>query len=145
VLNAGNPLFSRIELAGDPAGPQSNNGRLEMHELLRLTATSPLVFLSGCETGLGSAWSTPFETGEDYTTVAQAFLLAGASNVVATLWRIDDAGASVFAGRFYDAALRMAPPEALAEAQRAMIADSRYSNPYYWAAYDVSGNGFWGR
>ena len=32
-----------------------------------------------------------------------------------------------------------------AQAQRAMIADSRYASPYYWAAYDVSGNGFWGR
>jgi CHAT domain-containing protein len=145
VLNAGNPLFSRIELAGDPAGPSSDNGRLEMHELLQLTATSPLVFLSGCETGLGGAWSTPFETGEDYTTVAQALLLAGAANVVATLWRIDDTGASVFAGRFYAAALRLPPPEALAAAQRQMIADARYSNPYYWAAYDVSGNGSWGR
>ena len=107
-----------------------DNGRLEMHELLRLTVTSPLVFLSGCETGLGGAWSTPFETGEDYTTVAQALLLAGAANVVATLWRIDDTGASIFAGRFYEAALRMPPPEALAVAQRAMIADTRYSNPY---------------
>jgi len=145
VLNAGNPLFSRIELAGDPAGPSSDNGRLEVHELLQLTASSPLVFLSGCETGLGSAWSTPFETGEDYTTVGQALLLAGAANVVATLWRIDDTGASVFAGRFYEAALRLPPPEALAEAQRQMIADSRYSNPYYWASYDVSGTGSWGR
>jgi CHAT domain-containing protein/tetratricopeptide (TPR) repeat protein len=145
LLNSGNPLFSRIELAGDPAGPSADNGRLEMHELLRLTASSPLVFLSGCETALGSAWSTAFETGEDYTTVAQAFLLAGAANVVATLWRIDDTGASVFASRFYEAALRVPPPEALAEAQRAMIADERYANPYYWAAYDVSGTGFWGR
>ena len=145
VLNASNPLFSRIELAGDATGPSSDNGRLEMHELLRLTVNSPLVFLSGCETGLGGAWSTPFETGEDYTTVAQALLLAGAANVVATLWRIDDTGASIFAGRFYEAALRMPPPEALAAAQRAMIADTRYSNPYYWAAYDVSGNGFWRR
>jgi CHAT domain-containing protein len=116
-----------------------------MHELLRLTVNSPLVFLSGCETGLGGAWSTPFETGEDFTTVGQALLLAGAANVVATLWRIDDAGASVFAGRFYEAARRMPPAEALAEAQRAMIVDSRYANPYYWAAYDVSGTGFWGR
>jgi CHAT domain-containing protein/tetratricopeptide (TPR) repeat protein len=145
VLNAGNPLFSRIELAGKAAGPDLDNGRLELHELLRLTANSPLVFLSGCETALGGAWSTPFETGEDFTTVAQALLLAGAANVVATLWRIDDAGASVFAGRFYEAARRMPPAEALAEAQRAMIADSRYANPYYWAAYDVSGTGFWGR
>jgi CHAT domain-containing protein len=145
VLNAGNPLFSRVELAGDADGPSPDNGRLEMHELLHLTANSPLVFLSGCETALGGAWSTPFETGEDFTTVGQSLLLAGAANVVATLWRIDDAGASVFAGRFYEAALRMAPAEALAEAQRAMIADARYSNPYYWAAYDVSGNGVWGR
>src|SRR4029079_17873792 len=122
------------------AGPESDNGRLELHELLRLTANNPLVFLSGCETALGGAWSTPFETGEDVTTVAQALLLAGAANVVATLWRIDDAGASVFAGRFYEAARRMSPPEALAEAQRQMIADPRYANPYYWAAYDISGN-----
>jgi CHAT domain-containing protein len=143
VLNAGNPLFSRIQLAGDPGGPDPDNGSLEMHELLQLTASSPLVFLSGCETGLGNAWSTPFETGEDYTTVAQSLLLAGAANVVATLWRIDDHGAAVFAGRFYEAALRLPPPEALAEAQRQMIADARYSNPYYWAAYDVSGNGYW--
>jgi len=71
--------------------------------------------------------------------------VTGAANVVATLWRIDDTGASVFAGRFYEAALRLPPPEALAEAQRQMIADSRYSNPYYWAAYDVSGTGSWGR
>jgi CHAT domain-containing protein/tetratricopeptide (TPR) repeat protein len=145
VLNAGNPLFSLVELAGDADGPSLDNGRLEMHELLRLTVNSPLVFLSGCETGLGGAWSTPFETGEDFTTVGQALLLAGAANVVATLWRIDDAGASVFAGRFYEAARRMPPAEALAEAQRAMIVDSRYANPYYWAAYDVSGTGFWGR
>ena len=145
ILNAGNPLFSRIELAGRANGPALNNGRLEVHELLRLALSSPLVFLSGCETGLGGAWSTPFDTGEDFTTLGQALLLAGASNVVATLWRIDDAGASVFAGRFYEAGLRLLPPEALASAQRQMIADPRYANPYYWAAYEISGNGAWGR
>ncbi len=145
VLNAGNPLFSRVELSGNPDGPSSDNARLELHELLHLTSNSPLVFLSGCETGLGAAWSTPFETGEDFATVGQALLLAGAANVVATLWRIDDAGASHFAARFYEAARRMPPAEALAEAQRSMIADSRYSDPFYWAAYDLSGSGFWER
>ena len=141
MLNAGNPLFSRIELAGDPAGPSSDNGRLEVHELLQLTASSPLVFLSGCETGLGSAWSTPFETGEDYTTVGQALLLAGAANVVATLWRVADEGAAALAERFYVSLSSSGAADALAAAQRSMIADKRYGAPYFWAGYQVSGDG----
>src|SRR4051794_4635784 len=89
VMNARNPLFSRLELAVQENGSGENNGRLEVHELLDLHFRSPLVFLSGCETGLGAAWSTQFEAGQDYTTIAQALLFAGARNVVATLWRID--------------------------------------------------------
>ena len=141
LMNPRNPLFSRIELAGNSAGPAKDNGRLEVHELLDLHFDSNLVFLSGCETALGSAWSTQFETGEDFTTTAQALLYAGARNVVATLWRIDDVGGAEFAKRFYAALERGAAPEAIAEAQRAMIADPRYRNPYFWAAYEVTGSG----
>jgi CHAT domain-containing protein len=76
VMNALNPLFSRLELATNEAGASDDNGRLEVHELLELHFESPLVFLSGCETGLGASWSTQFETGQDYTTIAQALLFA---------------------------------------------------------------------
>lgn len=147
VMNARNPLFSRIELApGDNGrrGPEissDDNGRLEVHELLDLHFQSPLIFLSGCETGLGASWSTQFETGQDYTTVAQALLFAGARNVVATLWRIDDQGAAELATRFYSARKSLGAPEALAQAQREMIANPRWRSPYLWAAYEVSGGG----
>ena len=141
VMNAGNPLFSRIRLErGARAGPDGD-GRLEVHELLGLRVTSPLVFLSGCETGLGGAWATEFDRSEDYATLAQAFLYAGARNVVATLWRIEDAGAAAFAQRFYHSLRRLPPPEALAQAQRDMMADDRYAAPYYWAAYELAGAG----
>jgi CHAT domain-containing protein/tetratricopeptide (TPR) repeat protein len=140
AMNPRNPMFSRIELArggGDPA----DDGRLEVHEVLALGIHAPIVFLSGCETGVGAAWSTGFAQGEDYATLAQAFLYAGAGSVVATLWRIGDEGAAAFAERFYARVNAVEPAEALAEAQRAMLADRRYASPYYWAAYQVSGDG----
>ncbi len=140
-MNARNPLFSRLALAPGRGNDGDDDGWLEVRELLGLHSRSPLVFLSGCETGLGAAWSTEFETGEDYTTIAQALLYAGARNVVATLWRIDDAAAGDFAARFYGKLRTVAVPEALADAQRAMLADPRYRSPYYWAAYEVSGGG----
>ena len=102
---------------------------------------SRLVYLSGCETALGAAAPTSSRSDEDYATLAQAFLFAGARNVVATLWRIDDRGASEFAARFYQALRSASPADALAQAQRALIHDARYSAPYYWAAYTVSGAG----
>jgi CHAT domain-containing protein/tetratricopeptide (TPR) repeat protein len=140
VMNVRNPMFSRIELVrGD--GASEDDGRLEVHELLGLRINAPLVFLSGCETGVGAAWSTQFARGEDYATLAQAFLYAGSRTVMATLWRIEDEGAAAFAGRFYAHLALGAPAEALAAAQRELLKSSRYGSPYYWAAYQVSGSG----
>lgn len=139
VLNRRNPMFTRIELArGRRPGPR-DDGRLELHELLELPVTSGLVFLSGCETGLGSAWSTAFAPGEDYATLAQAFLYAGARSVVATLWRIEDEGAAALAEQFYERLASLAPAEALAGAQRALMEDPTFGTPFHWAAYRVTG------
>jgi CHAT domain-containing protein/tetratricopeptide (TPR) repeat protein len=141
VMNPRNPLFSRIELAGDHDGASDDDGRLEVHELLGLRAASPLVFLSGCETALGAAGSTTFDTGEDFTTIGQGLLLAGARNVIATLWRIDDAAAARFTERFYGSLKTRPVADALADAQRSMIADAGLKDPYWWAAYQLSGGG----
>ena len=140
VMNSRNALFSRIELAAGVGGPL-DDGRLEVHELLGLRIKAPLVFLSGCETGAGAAWSTQFAQGEDYATLAQAFLYAGTRNVMATLWRIDDKGAAAFAERFYRHLARMPPADALSAAQQDLLKRPRYGSPYYWAAYQMSGDG----
>ena len=141
ALNLRNPMFSRLELADGERDLPEDDGRLEVHEVLGLRIRGPLVYLSGCETGLGRAWSTRFAPGEDYTTLAQAFLYAGAGNVIATLWRVEDEGAADFARLFYTELARSHPIEALAGAQRAMIASGDRSAPYYWAAYRLSGTG----
>ena len=143
VLNPRAPMFSRIELAraNGASGLPSNDGRLEVHEVLALPIRSPLVFLSGCETGTGAAWSTSFARGDDYATLAEAFLYAGARNVISTLWRIEDRGAAAFASSFYAAVGTKSPVEALGSAQRALLATGQFASPYYWAAYVVSGDG----
>ena len=140
--DAASPMFSGVRLAsGGRPLRDDDNARLDTHEVLTLAIRSQLVFLSGCETALGPAWSTSFEQREDYVTLAQAFQLAGAQNVVATLWRIEDGSAAEFAGRFYTALGSTSPADALAMAQRSFLATAKYRRPYYWAAYVVSGSG----
>jgi CHAT domain-containing protein/tetratricopeptide (TPR) repeat protein len=140
VLNGMNPLFSRIELVPGPTGSPADDGHLEVHEVLGLEIQSPLVFLSGCETGLGPGASRRYSPGEDYATLAAAFLAAGAGQVVSTLWAIPDTGAAVFAARFYAELGRTGTAEALAAAQRALLAEGRFRHPYYWAGYRLAGS-----
>jgi CHAT domain-containing protein/tetratricopeptide (TPR) repeat protein len=140
-LNARNPLFSYVALAPAGGRGRADDGRLELNEVFALPIATSLVFLSGCETGLGPAWTNEFTRGEDYATLGQTFLLAGARSVVSTLWRIDDAGAAFVASAFYRHLERLPPAEALAAAQRDARRDARFGSPYYWAAYQVSGGG----
>jgi CHAT domain-containing protein/tetratricopeptide (TPR) repeat protein len=140
-LNARNPMFSWLQTAGVSGPERGFDGRLEVHEILDLRIQSPLVFLSGCETAVGSAGSTSFAPGEDFATVARAFLYAGARNVVATLWRVDDEGAAAFAAEYYRRLATDGPVDALAGAQRTLARDRRFSAPYYWAGYTLAGDG----
>jgi CHAT domain-containing protein len=141
VMNARNPMFSRIELSRGKTGGSGDDGRLEVHEVLQLRVRSPLVFLSGCETAAGMAGSTHWSRGEDYATLAQAFLYAGTRDVIATLWKIEDNASANFAGRFYAHLRTSSSADAVALTQREMIHDSRFSAPYYWAPYVISGEG----
>ena len=137
--NSQNPLFSRV-IAGRDRGPGTgDDGRLEVHEILGLRTTSPLVFLSGCETGLGATGQDPFALGAEEGSLSQAFLVAGAGRVVATLWRVGDTGAAELAERFYRH-LRSGgtPEEALAAAQRELLPAR---GGFTWAAYAISGGG----
>lgn len=143
TLDADSPMFSSVQLAvphGSSDRPD-DDGRLETHEVLALEARARLVFLSGCETALGGSWSSGYSRRADFATLGQAFLFAGARNVVATLWRIDDRAAAELAARFYDGLAASSPADALAEAQRTLIRSGRYATPYYWAAYTLSGSG----
>jgi CHAT domain-containing protein len=130
AMNPINPLYSRIELA---------DGFLEVRELVGLNIQSRLVYLSACETAMGGRWGTSYQAGEDYATLGQALLMAGAESAVATLWRIDDQAAAILAEAFYRHLRSVPPMEALARAQRDLLARSELARPYFWAGHVLVG------
>ena len=142
LMNYRNPLFSRIELSrGLVASGSENDGRLEVREVLGLDVKSPLVFLNGCETGALDSWSSDGVRATGDLAISQALLSAGAQNVASALWRIDDAGASVFSKTFYQALHSQNASAAFAVAQRSVAGMPGYASPYYWAGYVLSGSG----
>jgi CHAT domain-containing protein/Tfp pilus assembly protein PilF len=137
-FNRVNPLFSGLQLEADAV----NDGRLEVHEIARLHLNARLVTLSACDTGLGSGDFAEIPAGDEFVGLNRAFLEAGSSAVVATLWEVNDRSTLLMMQRLYGAIANHGGVAALASAQREMITDSRYRHPYYWASFIYIGIDF---
>jgi len=126
------PSLSALLLA-DEHGPGAT--LLRPQEIAELRIGADLVVLSGCETGSGS---TP--AGEGAMSLARPFLVAGARQVVSTLWKIDDQRTADFMQAFYRHLLAegLAPAQALAAAQRDTWRDPATAHPFYWAGFTLS-------
>lgn len=136
VLNKQNPLFSFVELAS--GGGQ--DGVLEVNEIFGLDIQADLVVLSACQTALGSGAQADVPPGDDWVGLTRAFLLAGARQVLGTLWPIDDLATAAFMKQFYGNLARgMTPERALNVTQRTMAASSSTSDPFYWAGFVLVG------
>ena len=136
ALNKDNPLFSFVELM--PQG--GDDGRLEVHEVFGLRLHARLVVLSACQTALGAGALADVPAGDDWVGLVQAFLFAGASHVMATLWPVQDRATADLMTRFYTALAAGQPEaEALAEAQRATLRNPATAHPFFWAGFTMSG------
>jgi len=94
------------------------------------------VVLSACETGLGKEIS-----GEGLIGLTRGFMYAGASRVVASLWKVSDVATAELMTDFYRAMEKdnLPPAAALRAAQIAMWKQRRWHQPYYWAAFQIQG------
>lgn len=130
VFRVESPLQSGIFLAGDG----TRDGFLSVNELFDLRLNSDLVTLSACETGLGKV-----SNGDDVVGFTRGFLYAGANSIVSSLWKVDDHATSYLMTEFYLNLQTMGKAEALRQAQ--LLTRKRYENPYYWAAFQLTGKG----
>jgi CHAT domain-containing protein/tetratricopeptide (TPR) repeat protein len=114
------------------------DGLIRPYELYGTELAAELVVLSACSTGLGEE-----VRGEGLLGLSRGFLYAGASQVVASLWDVDDRATAELMERFYAAMLRDGDPpaRALRKAQLSIRSEPRWAAPHYWAGFVLQGDG----
>ncbi len=128
---AGRLILSLVDKDG-----QAIDGFLNTEEIISLPIQSDLVVLSGCKTGLGR-----HVRSEGFIGLVHAFLAAGASTVLASLWQTDDAFTPVFMEEFYRRLWEedLDPSRALSESQLFFASSERWSSPRFWASFSLQG------
>ncbi len=118
------------------------DSRLNVNQLNNLLRTREegnrgaieLLVLSACQTAAGDKRAA--------LGLAGVAVRAGARSTLATLWFVSDAATAELMTRFYRelADTTITKAEALRRAQVALLKDSRYQNPLFWAPYVLVGN-----
>ena len=123
-FRADNPMFSALHLS---------DGLLTAERAEALHLRPGVVVLSACETGLAGQTG-----GDEQVGLVRAFLVAGASRVLASLWPVDDAVTAFFMDHFYRALQRgLTPAQALGDAQTAVMC--RHPHPAFWSGFVLFG------
>jgi CHAT domain-containing protein len=102
--------------------------------LLNLQGTE-LVILSACVSGTGEV-----KIGEGVMSLRRAFRIAGAQTVLASHWKVSDKATSQLMTEFIRR-WRSGEPRAKAwrEAQLSLLHSNEFKNPYFWAAFTLTG------
>ncbi len=100
----------------------------------RELASKPVVFLNACQLAAGQ-----LELGA-YSGVAAAFVEAGASAVVAPLWKVDDEIARTIALTFYERAARGDTLSEILRSAREAFVDAYETTSATWMAYQLFGH-----
>ncbi len=117
----------------------SEDGVLQMDEILRLKLNADLVTLSACSTGLGK-----FVNGEGILGLTRAFFYAGARNVTVSLWNVNDSATAELMKSFYGGLNRgLTKSAALRRAKLSLLhgESTLWRHPYFWAAFVLVGEG----
>lgn len=136
-FNTHHPAFSALLLCPD----DKHNGRLTVREIMeeiQLTQGA-LVVLSACDLGLGE-----ITLGDDLLGMIRAFFYAGATGVVASLWKLNDQSGAYIMDHFHqNLKSGQSRRQALREAQLAILnrgkTEKHFRHPYYWAPFVLVG------
>jgi CHAT domain-containing protein len=136
LLDSEHPELSGLVLSLVDKNGKPQEGFLELQDIYNLDLPADLVVLSACETGLGKEIS-----GEGLMGLTRGFMYAGATRVVASLWKVSDAATARLMADFYKAMEKdgLPPAAALRAAQVQMWKQKRWSSPYFWAAFQIQG------
>ncbi len=123
------PLDSAVILS-----PDGDSFKLYARDIVKHPLSAYLVTISAC-----SGSGTRAYSGEGLVGLSWAFLRAGAHNVIAALWEVNDASTPQLMDRLYGELSRgQDPASALRKAKLSLLkSDSVFKKPYYWAPFQL--------
>lgn len=157
VFNEQEPTYSYLLLSPT----DQDDGKLTVQEIFGIDIQSRLVTLSACETALGE-----LTEGDELVGLSRAFIYAGSSAVLVSLWKVEDRSTALLMTRFHEyLAAGNTSAHALCLAQRDLIRKkitavqgsqlrsldlgrltsglnlNTINDPFFWAPFVLVGNG----
>lgn len=130
-VHENDPALSGIALQHDDL----NDGIVYVNDIYNLELNAALVVLGACETGLGS-----IQKGEGLIGFTRAFIYAGASNLLVSMWKVSDQPTADLMVRFYQYIREgQSYGRALRQAKLDLINRPETAAPYNWAAFVLNG------
>jgi tetratricopeptide (TPR) repeat protein len=141
-VEPGNAKSSFLVLSQWDRQGHSIDGLLTADDISHLDLPADLVVLSACETGLGERIP-----GEGIVGLSHAFMEAGATRVMVSLWKVEDQATSKLMDSFYHEYFTngLSPLQALRRAQTAMWKSQSFNAPFFWGGFEVQGDWQWVR
>ncbi|MBI3241835.1 MAG: CHAT domain-containing protein [Chloroflexi bacterium] len=124
LFRADNPMFSSLRL---------HDGWLMAVDAMQFELSGALVTLSACESGRSQVMA-----GDEIIGLTRAFLGAGASTLVVSLWLVQDETTMTLMGNWYEQ-LKRGTGRAAALRAAQLSLKAVHPHPYYWAPFVLVG------
>jgi len=116
----------------------ANGEKLKLGEIYGLAGnySAKMTVLSACETAMGRK-----DPGNEVANLAEGFVEAGSTTILATLWQVCDASTSLLMARFYrEIKIGKSKAEAMRLAETSLLKSRGTAHPYFWAPFVLIGN-----
>jgi CHAT domain-containing protein len=140
LLSDANPLYSYVVLS-QPEGMGTEDGLLQVREILKLNLNADLLLLSSSE-----ASADRYATGGSLSSLSWSLLIAGCPSLVAARWATGSPSTTELMmdlhRGFQSASSLRSPASKAKQLQRAMLRVMRrgeYQHPFYWAGFSLVG------
>jgi CHAT domain-containing protein len=130
-VNEEDPALSGIAFWGE----EDEDGVIYVNDIYNMNMNADLVVLGACETGLGTVYK-----GEGMIGFTRAFIYAGASNLMVSMWKVNDQPTANLMIEFYRYVKQgHSYSEALQMSKMDLIDRPEFAAPRNWAAFVLQG------